>query len=532
MADFPADKVQAQLDRITSSPDFVAGKKLGQFLRYVVVQTVNGHPDKITQYAIATEALGYPKAFDPIIVPNVRVLARRLRRALSQYYVTHGCQDPIRIDIPKGTYTPVFLDNPAASKAPASSKSPPPAADHTPHRLSEPSIAVVMFENLDSKDENSFLAKGLTSEILISLTRFSGLTVLGPLDPAEEKTTDFYKTCHEYNAMFVLEGRVRSQGSKIRITTDMTESSSGATVWGKTFDFDLEKTSLFEIEDRVSSQVAGVVADGMGIIFRKIQTDTYDTYIRINEFTQAVLLYNHMWMTLAPQAFANALLAVNEALDKQPEDALLQALKSNIYYGDVLFELNLVPESRLEMEVLANKAASLDPDLQIARYNRVVQNGFHGRAKQCIEEAQKVVAMNPNHARILAGCAVQTCSVEAYDVGWDLIERAKKLNPHYPSWYHFANYLVHFGNERYEEAWAEAQEIHIEGLYWHPILRAAILGKLGRVKEAAVYIDELVQMKPEFIKRPVETIRLLFVTDKHVEMIFDGLSKSGLEQLA
>ena len=528
MADFSADKVRGQLDRIISSPDFVTGKKLAQFLSYVVAQRLNDHTDKITQYAIATEALGYGKAFDPTSVPNVRVLARRLRRALGEYYITHGSQDPIRIEIPKGSYTPVFLDNSTVSKAPDSSECPPSETDHAPRRLSEPSIAVVMFEKLNGKNENHYLAKGLTSEIIVSLSRFSGLKVLGPLNQTEGKTIDFWKICNQYKAMFLLQGGVRNQGSKIRISVDIMDASTGATVWGRTFEYDLEKTSLFEIEDQVTSQVAGVVGDGLGIVFRKMKTDTYDKHISISEFTEAVLLYNHMWMTLAPQAFTNALLAVNQALDKQPEDALLLALKSNIYYGDVLFELNLVPESRSEMEALALKAASIDPDLQIARYNRVVQHGFHGRAEKCIEEAQKVVVMNPNHARILAGCAVQTCSVEAYDVGWDLIERAKKLNPHYPSWYHFANYLVHFGNERYEEAWAEGQNIHIEGLFWHPVLRAAILGKLGRVKEAEVYIDELVQMKPDFPKRPIETIRLLFVTDKHIEMIWDGLQKAGM----
>jgi hypothetical protein len=57
------------------------------------------------------------------------------------------------------------------------------------------------------------------------------------------------------------------------------------------------------------------------------------------------------------------------------------------------------------------------------------------------------------------------------------------------------------------------------------------LGKLGRVKEAGVYINELLQIKPEFTKRPSEYIRLLFVLDEHVEMIWDGLQKARLEQV-
>jgi adenylate cyclase len=137
--------------------------------------------------------------------------------------------------------------------------------------------------------------------------------------------------------------------------------------------------------------------------------------------------------------------------------------------------------------------------------------------------------MNPNHARILTGCAVATTSVGAYDMGCEFIKRAKQLNPHYPGWYHLINYWVHFGNEQYEEAWTEAQKIHVEGLLWHPLFRASILGKLGRVKEAEAYINELLQIKPEFPKRPREYIKLLFVLDAHVEMIWDGLVKAGLD---
>jgi hypothetical protein len=66
------------------------------------------------------------------------------------------------------------------------------------------------------------------------------------------------------------------------------------------------------------------------------------------------------------------------------------------------------------------------------------------------------------------------------------------------------NYLVYYGKAQYEEAWTETQKIHVEGLLWHPLFRAAVLGKLGSVKEAQVYIDELLQIKPEFPKRPRE----------------------------
>ena len=96
--------VEQQVERIRNSPDFANGAKLGQFLNYVVEQTLAGNPGKIKQYTIAVEALGYPPDFDPINNPTVRILAGRLRRAIDRYYLDQGKSDPIRIDIPKGSY--------------------------------------------------------------------------------------------------------------------------------------------------------------------------------------------------------------------------------------------------------------------------------------------------------------------------------------------------------------------------------------------------------------------------------------------
>jgi TolB-like protein len=506
-------------------------KRLSLFLRYVVEQTLKGQSGRIKQYTIAVEALGYGADFDPQTDSIIRIQGRRLRRALDQYYFGQGKEDPVRIEIPKGGYVPIFLDNYRPTGASGAPEQPAPVSVKPPE-FTDPTIAVVLFENLNEKDENSFFARGLTAEILVSLTRFSGLSVLGPLAQAEGKPIDYYKISHEYGSRFVLQGWIRCYGSKIRITTDLTDASTGGNLWGRTFEYDLEKTSLFEIEDTVAGQVAGIIADGVGIIFKKLQSETYPEHIKLSDVTLAVLKYNNAWMTLAPWDWESAIVALNDALATQPENALLLAMLANSYYADVLFEMNLVPDSSSKMEGLAHEAVSLDPDLQLACYNLVVINAFFGRPQKCIAEAKKVVAMNPNHPRVVAGSAVAVTTVGEYELGWELIEKAKRLNPHYPSWYHFVNYLVCFRNAQYEEAWAEAQKIHIKGTFWHPLFRTSILGKLGRDKEAKVYIEELLQIKPEFPKRPKEYIKLLFVLDEHVEMIWDGLYKAGMGELA
>ncbi|NIN62197.1 MAG: hypothetical protein GTN55_07460, partial [Gammaproteobacteria bacterium] len=67
---------------------------------------------------------------------------------------------------------------------------------------------------------------------------------------------------------------------EVRISTDLTDASTGGKQWGRTFEYDLEESSLLDIEDEVTSQVAGVVADGLGIIFRRLGSETYNELLQ------------------------------------------------------------------------------------------------------------------------------------------------------------------------------------------------------------------------------------------------------------
>ena len=48
------------------------------------------------------------------------------------------------------------------------------------------------------------------------------------------------------------------------------------------------------------------------------------------------------------------------------------------------------------------------------------------------------------------------------------------------------DYLIHIRQGLYAQAWTEALKIHIDGLLWHPLLQAAVLGKLERINDAKV----------------------------------------------
>ena len=103
-----ADEVCRGLSRVLRSPAFRDSLRLASFLKFVVEAALGGKGDRIKSYTIAVEALGRGPAFDPQTDPIVRVEAGRLRNALARYYATTGCDDTILIDMPRGTYVPVF----------------------------------------------------------------------------------------------------------------------------------------------------------------------------------------------------------------------------------------------------------------------------------------------------------------------------------------------------------------------------------------------------------------------------------------
>ena len=102
------DDVTKQLERILSSDDFQASARNRSFLRYVTEETLAGHEASIKAYSIACNVFGRPTTFDPSGDPIVRIEAGKLRKALERYYLTAGTSDPLRIEIPKGTYVPAF----------------------------------------------------------------------------------------------------------------------------------------------------------------------------------------------------------------------------------------------------------------------------------------------------------------------------------------------------------------------------------------------------------------------------------------
>ncbi|RPI30385.1 MAG: hypothetical protein EHM67_18970, partial [Hyphomicrobiaceae bacterium] len=100
------EAIRHQLDRILNSGPFHLSQRRQRFLEYLVNETLAGRSDRLKGYNVGVEVFGRPETFDPMADPLVRIEAARLREKLREYYEADGQSDPIRIELPKGTYTP------------------------------------------------------------------------------------------------------------------------------------------------------------------------------------------------------------------------------------------------------------------------------------------------------------------------------------------------------------------------------------------------------------------------------------------
>jgi hypothetical protein len=102
------DASLSQVDRLVASQHLHSSESLCKLLRYLAKHALDHAGSPIKEYQIATEVFGRSEDFDPQVDSMVRVQAGRLRLKLTEYYNTEGLEDPIVVELPKGTYVVSF----------------------------------------------------------------------------------------------------------------------------------------------------------------------------------------------------------------------------------------------------------------------------------------------------------------------------------------------------------------------------------------------------------------------------------------
>ncbi|HWQ53210.1 MAG TPA: hypothetical protein VN442_05965 [Bryobacteraceae bacterium] len=112
-----AEPILTELSRVLESAEFRASKRCQEFIRYVIVETLEGRADSLKERTIGVDLLGQSPNYDSSANATVRVRANEVRKRLKQYYSDPAHLAEVRIDLPCGSYVPEF--HTVTSQAPA-----------------------------------------------------------------------------------------------------------------------------------------------------------------------------------------------------------------------------------------------------------------------------------------------------------------------------------------------------------------------------------------------------------------------------
>src|SRR5215468_1668326 len=117
-----AEEVRQLLERILCSRQFSNAPKKQKFLQLICEAYLDGRATELNEHLIGYEVFDRNETYDPALVSIVRVGAHEVRKKLERYYKSEGKNDEILLEIPAGSYIPIFIRLRRPSEATESTK--------------------------------------------------------------------------------------------------------------------------------------------------------------------------------------------------------------------------------------------------------------------------------------------------------------------------------------------------------------------------------------------------------------------------
>ncbi len=227
-------------------------------------------------------------------------------------------------------------------------------------------IAILPFSNISPDPADEYFADGLTEELTLTVSKINELSVISRTSSMQykgNKTKSVKDISKELGAGTVLEGSVRKNGSRIRVTVQMIDATSDKHIWSENFDREFQ--DIFEIQSNIALRIASelkikLVPDRQNRIQNKStpSAEAHERYLRgrhnFNKFTK--------------EGLEESLRLYQKALDIDPDFALAYEGMADSYLW--LGFLNFLPEKQAypKAREFAEKALQIDDSLAESHY--------------------------------------------------------------------------------------------------------------------------------------------------------------------
>ena len=509
--------IREQLDRILKSGPFLQSRRRQRFLDYIVDETLAGRGERLKAYNVALEVFDRPETFDPTVDPLVRIVAVRLRDKLREYYEADGRSDPIRIELPKGSYTPHIEFRQA------------PTPERGPDR--QPVIAVLPFVNLSGDPNQEYFSDGLTEDIMTELSRGRDLRVLARNTTFQYKgqAVDVSKLGRDLGVRYALEGSIRRTDDHLRVTTQLSDTETGTHVWADRFD--REMADIFLVQDEIVGQIVAKIAGSYGVIdIAEGRSATRKSPDEIQAYDLVLRAHDVMLWEWSRATFRSAKEMLRQAIALDPLNARARReLAWLAALGWVYrFDETLLPPQEITAQAI--KAVQLDPADARARMVAAAAYFFNKQLDLFEHEAQQAMALAPHDAEILAALGHMIAASGDRQRGVSLATKANALNADATiGWYQATLCNDCYLNGDYERALELIRRSPDQQLFYVYVKYIAIYGQLGRKQEALEAWRKLLAGDPSWTGESFKDwYRLWNFRDEDTAKFMDGVYKSGV----
>jgi TolB-like protein len=268
--------------------------------------------------------------------------------------------------------------------------------EQSPDHLPPKSIAVLPFVNMSNDPEQEYFSEGMAEEILNSLTHLKDLKVSGRTSSFQfkGKKIGLPELGHKLGVSKVLEGSVRKQGNRLRISVQLINVEDGFHLWSEKYDRDLD--DIFAIQD----EIALAVTEKLKVTLLEYDREQITkTHTQNTEAYQFYLRGRYFWNKRSQEGLETSMKYFHEAIDIDPNYALAWTGLADSY--NLLREYGKASrnEGYSKAKAAAKKALEIDSQLGEAHISlaSLLMNDEWDWLN-ALNEFKLGLEMNPNYA--------------------------------------------------------------------------------------------------------------------------------------
>jgi adenylate cyclase len=467
--------------------------------------------------------------------PNVVVSDESLAQCVSEVRRAIRDEDQTTIKtVPRRGYrfvAPVHrLDASGSSAATGAAPSVPEHAS-LPLNASRPAIAILPFVNLSGDPGQDYFSDGVTEDIITELSRFSELLVIARNSSFQYrgKAMDIRHIAKELGAGYVLEGSMRRDGDRVRVTAQLVDANTGGHLWAERYDRRID--DVFAVQDDLAHAIAAVLAvqvskaEARSVLLKPPSGwKAYEFYLRGAE---AYRLRGQ-----SRSAVHDAAGLVNDSLSTDPNYARAYALLSKILWWNYVEpggDEYLRPQSLERAHALAQRAVQLAPELPDAHAQLGWTSLFMRQHSEGLTEFERAFALNRNFVDNRFALALAYAG-KPQD-GIDFLRAHIQLDPFQPfdsfGFLGHAHYML--GSYRQAVAALAVYPSRAPAVRVLALWLAAAHAQAGDIESARAQAQQVLLLEPSFtIAAWARTA--VYQRTKDAEHLFAGLRQAGLPQ--